>query len=81
MTKEMDQELPHFLMCRTEGEALEVIRAELERGLEQWRRLAALYDPLAAGQSLDDSDKFCLRPESPKYHLQENNYRFDVVQI
>ena len=53
---EMVQELQHFLISRTEGEALEgVRRAEREPGLEQWRRLAALYDPLAAGRSLDDS--------------------------
>ena len=29
--------------------------AERQPGLEQWRRLAAMYDPLAAGRSLDDS--------------------------
>ena len=52
----MDQELQHFLISSTEGEALEVVRgAEREPGLEQWRRLAALYDSLAAGRSLDDS--------------------------
>ena len=56
VTTEMDQELQHFLISRTEGEALEIVRgAEREPGLEQWRRLAALYDPLAAGRSLDDS--------------------------
>ena len=48
--------MQHFLISRTEGEALEgVRRAEQEPCLEQWRRLAALYDPLAAGRSLDDS--------------------------
>ena len=52
VTNEMDQELQHVLIGRTEGEALEVVRgAEREPGLEQWRRLAALYDPLAAGRS------------------------------
>ena len=52
----MDQELQHFSISRTEGEALEVVRgAEREPGLEQWRRLAAQYDPLAAGKSLDVS--------------------------
>ena len=55
VTNEMDQDLQPFLISRTEGEALEVVRgAEREPGLEQWRRLAALYDPLAAGRSLDD---------------------------
>ena len=54
--QETDQELQHFLISRTEGEALEEIRgAERESGLEQWRRLAALCDPLAAGRGLDDS--------------------------
>ena len=56
VTHELDQELQHFLISRTEGEALEIVRgAEREPGLEQWRTLAALYDPLAAGRSLDDS--------------------------
>ena len=56
VTNEVDQELQHFLISRTEGQALEVVRgAEGEPGLEQWRRLGALYDPLAAGRSLDDS--------------------------
>ena len=37
VTNEMDQELQHFLISRTEGEALEVVRgAEQEPGLEQW---------------------------------------------
>ena len=56
VTNELDQELQHCLISRTEGEAMEVVcGAEREPGLEQWRRLAALYDPLAAGRSLDDS--------------------------
>ena len=56
VTNEMDQELQHFLISRTEGEVLEIVRgAEREPGLEQWRRLAALRDPSAAGRSLDDS--------------------------
>ena len=43
VTNEMDQELQHFLISRTEGEALEVVRgAEREPGLEQWRRLTTL---------------------------------------
>ena len=34
VTNEMDQELQHFLITRTEGEALEVVRgAERETGL------------------------------------------------
>ena len=49
VTREMDQELQHVLVSRTDGEALEVILgAEREPGLEQWRRPAALLDPLAA---------------------------------
>ena len=40
VTNEMDQELQRFLISRTEGEALEVVRgAEREPGLEQWRSL------------------------------------------
>ena len=36
----------------TEEGALEVIGGAVqEPGLDQWRRLAALYDPLAAGRS------------------------------
>ena len=43
VTNEMDQELQHFLISRTEGEALEVVRgAERELGVEQWGRLNAL---------------------------------------
>ena len=38
VTNEMDQELQHFLISRTEGEALEVVRGdERDPGLEQWR--------------------------------------------
>ena len=67
VTTEMDQELQHFLISRTEGEALEVVRgAEREPGLEQWRRLAALYDPLAAGRSLDDSRQILSPPKVAK---------------
>ena len=63
VTKEMDQELQHVLISRTEGEALEVVRgAEREPGLEQWRRLAALCDPLAAGRSLDDNRQILYPP-------------------
>ena len=65
VTKEMDQELQHFLISRTGGEALEVVHgAEPEPGLEQWRRLAALYDPLAAGRSLDDSRQILSPPKA-----------------
>ena len=54
-------------MSRTEGEALEVIcGAERESGLEQWRRLVALYDPLAAGRSLDDSRQILSPPKVTK---------------
>ena len=56
MTNEMNQELQRFLISRTGGEAPEVVRgAEPEPGLDKWRRLAALYDPQAAGRSSDDS--------------------------
>ena len=64
VTKEMDQELQHFSISRIEGEALEVIRgAEWELGLVQRRRPAALYDPLAAGRSLDDSRQILSPPK------------------
>ena len=67
VTNEMDQELQHFLFSRTEGEALEIVRgAEREPGLEHWRRLAALYDPLAAGRSLDDSRQILSPPKAAK---------------
>ena len=57
---EMDQELHHFLR-----EALEIVRgAEREPGLGQWRRLAAFYDPLAAGRSLDDSRQILSPPKA-----------------
>ena len=65
----MDQELQHFLILisRTEREALEIVRgAEREPGLEQWRRLAARYDPLAAGRSLDDSRQILSPPKAAK---------------
>ena len=46
---------------------MEVVRgAEREPGLEQWRRLAALYDPLAAGRSLDDSRHILSPPKAAK---------------
>ena len=57
VTNEMDQELRHFLISRTEGEALEIAR-----GTE--RQLAALYDPLAAGRSLDDSRQILSPPKA-----------------
>ena len=41
VTNEKDQELQHFLISRSKGEALEVVRGvERESGLEQWRKLA-----------------------------------------
>ena len=65
VTNEMDKELQLFLTLRTEGEALEVVRgAEREPGLEQWRRLAALFDPSAAGRSLDDSRQILSPPKA-----------------
>ena len=46
---------------------MEVVRrAEREPGLEQWRRLAALYDPLVAGRSLDDSRQTLSPPKAVK---------------
>ena len=67
VTNEMDQELQHFLISWTEGEALEVVRgAEREPGLEQWRRLAALYDPFAAGRSPDDSRQILFPSKNAK---------------
>ena len=63
VTNEMDQELQHFLISRTEGEALEIVRgAEREPGFEQWRRLAAFFDPLVAGRNLDDSSEILSPP-------------------
>ena len=68
VTTEMDQELQHFLISRTEVEALEVVRgAEREPFLEQWPRLAALYDPPAAGRSLDDSRQILSPPKVAKF--------------
>ena len=65
VTNEMDQELQHSLISRTEGEALESFRgAAREPGLEQWRRLAALYDPFAAGRSLGDSRQILSPPKA-----------------
>ena len=65
VTNEVDQELQHFVVTRTEGEALEIVRgAEREQGLEQWQRLAALYDPLAAERSLDDSRQILSPPKA-----------------
>ena len=65
VTNEMDQELQHFLISRTEGEAVEVVReAEREPGLAQLRRLAPLYDPQVAGRSLDDSRQILSPPKA-----------------
>ena len=59
VTTEMDQELQHFWISRTEGEALEIVRgAEREPGLEQWRRL---------GEGVwTTAGKYCLRPKLSK---------------
>ena len=73
VTNEMDQELQHFFISRTEGEAVEVVRgAEREPGLEQWRRLAALYDPPASGRSLDDSRQILSPPKATKMWENSN---------
>ena len=62
VTNEMDQELQHLLITRTEGEALEIARgAEREPGLEQWRRLAALCDPTS---SWEESERQQANPVS-----------------
>ena len=54
VTMELDRELQQ--VSRTEGGALETGRmAERQPGLEQWRRLAAMYDPLDAGRIVRDS--------------------------
>ena len=46
---------------------MEIVRgAEREPVLEQWRRLAALYDALAAGRSLDDSRRILSPPKAVK---------------
>ena len=67
VTNEMDQELQHFLVSRTEGEALEIVRgAEREPGLEHWRRVGALYDPSAARRSLDNSRQILSPPKAAK---------------
>ena len=66
-TNEMDQELQHFLISKTEGEALEIFRgAEREPCLKQRRRLAALNDPLAAGRCLDDRRQILSPPKAAK---------------
>ena len=50
-----DHELQYFQVWRTDGEALVRVRgSERQPGLEQWRRLAAMYDPLAARRSSGD---------------------------
>ena len=67
VTNELDEELQHCLISRTEGEAVEVVcGAEREPGFEQQRRLAALYDSLAAGRSLDDSRQILSPPKTAK---------------
>ena len=68
VTTDADQELKLFLVSRTEGEALEVSRgAEREPGPEEWRRLAALYDSLAAGRSLDDTRENLFKPKNKQH--------------
>ena len=49
--------------------------AERQPGLEQWRRLAAMYDPLDAGRSLGDSRQSLFptkvtKPEDLSHALQ-----------
>ena len=76
----MDQELQHSSIARTEGEALEVVRgAEREPGVEQWRRLAALYDALAAGRSLDDSRQILSPPRAAK--IDDLSHTVQILEI
>ena len=73
-TMELDQELQQ--VSRTESGALETVRgAERQPDLEQWRRLAAMYDPLAAGRSSGDSRQSLFptkvtKPEDLSHALQ-----------
>ena len=69
VTTDADQELQHFLVSRTEGEALEVSRgAEREPGPEEWRRLA--YVPLKPERSLDDTRQN-LSPPKKTNHIDD----------
>ena len=71
VTNEMDQELHHSLISRTEREALEVARgAEREPCLVQWRRLDALYDPLAAGQQANLSPPKAAKVDDLSHAIQ-----------
>ena len=80
VTNEMDQELQHFLISRTEGEALEIVRGtERGPGLEQWRKLAALYDPLAAGWSLHDSRQILSPPKAA--HIDDLTHTIQAWEI
>ena len=50
-----DVQLRHILVNRTEGDALECVRAARDKtGIEQWRQLSNLYDPNTASNSLQD---------------------------
>ena len=71
-----------FLDLETGGEALEIVRgAEREPGLEQWRRLAALSDPLAAGRSLDDSRQILSPPKAAQIdELSHTVEAFDILE-
>ena len=68
VSKETDPELRHFLISKTEGEALGVIRgAERESGFGIIAKACcALYDPLAAGRSVDDSRQILSPPNVSK---------------
>ena len=68
------QELQHFLLSRTEGEAPEIVRgAERNPGLEQCQIVAALYDPLAAGRILDDSMQILPPPQAAQIEDRAHN--------
>ena len=78
--KKRDQESQHFLISWTEGEALEIVRgAERKPGLEQWRRLAALYDPLPVGRSLADSRQILSPPKAAQ--IDELSHTIQVWEI
>ena len=68
VTNVMDQEMQHFLVSRTEGEALEIVRgAERgEPGLEQWRRLAGDW-LLCVPHQQPTAGKSCLHRKPPKW--------------
>ena len=56
VSADVDNDLKHLLIAKTEGDAREVVRgADQKPGLEQWRKLAEKYDPRGAGRNLADT--------------------------